>query len=82
MGGAAAVPGRRKPSALRSAERFAILHGIHAAKRPETRARRIAKAVEGLKSAPLMDEARTLVDGARRTSRASSGRAGAWSNPI
>jgi uncharacterized protein YdeI (YjbR/CyaY-like superfamily) len=37
-------------AALKSQERYSILFGLHDAKRPETRARRIAKAVEELKA--------------------------------
>ena len=38
-------------AALKSQERYSILFGLHDAKRPETRARRIAKAVEQLSAA-------------------------------
>ncbi len=36
-------------AALKSQERYSILFGLHDAKRPETRARRIAKAIEQLR---------------------------------
>ncbi len=37
-------------AALKSQDRYSILFNLHDAKRPETRARRIAKAVDGLKA--------------------------------
>jgi uncharacterized protein YdeI (YjbR/CyaY-like superfamily) len=37
-------------AALKSQERYSILFNVHDAKRPETRARRIAKYVEGLRA--------------------------------
>ncbi len=36
-------------AALKSQDRYSILFGLHDAKRPETRARRIAKAVDQLR---------------------------------